>query len=91
MVIEIPTTNHTAKTIANYVFVLTEFSYDRTCAVSSATHWVAPLKDRKEMKASNVLIANVQTWSDIQFSIGQCQNEYVVFDWALSKCGVTPR
>jgi hypothetical protein len=88
---EHPATSRTLHAVANLVLVGTEFSHDRTCAASSATRWVVPLKDRKEVKASNVLIANVQTWSDIQFSIGQCQNEYAVFDWALSKCGVTPR
>jgi hypothetical protein len=67
------TMRHTVKSLANFALVMSEFSHDRTCAASSATRWVAPLKDRKELKVSNVLIADVQSLADIQFSIGQCQ------------------
>jgi hypothetical protein len=52
--------------VAKYVLVRYEFSYDPTCAVSMETRWVAPLKDRKEMKASNVLIAIYSAWDDIR-------------------------
>jgi hypothetical protein len=64
--------------MANFVLVVTEFSYDKTCTASNETHWIAPLKDRKEMKISNVLIADVQSWTDIRFEISQC--EKVPFD-----------
>jgi hypothetical protein len=33
-----------------YVLMLTEFSYDRTCAVSSETRWVAPLKEHSRVE-----------------------------------------
>ena len=36
-----------------------------------------------ELRVSNVLIANWPTGLDIQFSIGQCQNEQAMFDWAM--------
>jgi hypothetical protein len=55
------------------LLVLTEFSYDKTCAASSKTRGVALLKDRKELKSSNVLIADVTTWLNIQFSVGHCE------------------
>jgi hypothetical protein len=38
------------------VLVATEYSYDRTCAVSSEQRLVARLKDFKEWKASMVSI-----------------------------------
>jgi hypothetical protein len=68
-----PTARRVVKSVANFVLVATEFSYDHTCAASNETRWVTPLKDRKEVKdASNVLFADVQSWTDIHFSIGQC-------------------
>jgi hypothetical protein len=42
--------------IATSVLVATEYSYDRTCAVSSEQRLVARLKDFKEWKASMVSI-----------------------------------
>jgi hypothetical protein len=64
---------YAVESFAKGVLAFTEFSYDRTCAASSETRWVAPLKDRKELKVSNILIAEFQSFPDIQFSIGQCQ------------------
>jgi hypothetical protein len=48
-------TNRTPETVANLVLMGTEFSHDRTCAASSSTQWVVPLKDRKEFKSSHFL------------------------------------
>jgi hypothetical protein len=58
---------------ATSVLVFADFAHDRTCSVSSATRWVAPLKDRKEQDSPKVLIADLSTWPDIQFSFGACK------------------
>jgi hypothetical protein len=55
------------------LLILTDFSYDKTCDVSSQTRLVAPLKDRKDLDGTKVLIADWQSLVDIQFSIGQCK------------------
>jgi hypothetical protein len=55
------------------VLVMTDFSYDKTCAVSSQTRFVAPLKDRKDLEGTKVLIADAPSLTHIQFSIGQCK------------------
>ena len=55
------------------LLVMTDFSYDKTCAVSSQTRLVAPLKDRKDLEGTKVLIADASSWTHIQFSIGQCK------------------
>jgi hypothetical protein len=73
MVGENTTMRHAVKSFATIVLVLTEFSYDHTCTASSETRWVAPLKDRKEMKVSNILIADVQSLTHIQLTIGHCE------------------
>jgi hypothetical protein len=67
-------TRRTLDALANLVLVGTEFSHDRTCAASSATRWVAPLKDRKEFKSSNVLVATYHAWNNISFKIDQCDD-----------------
>jgi hypothetical protein len=64
--------------LAKFALVQYEFSYDPPCTSSNKVRWVAPLKDRKELKISNVLIADVQSWTDIRFEISQC--EKVPFD-----------
>jgi hypothetical protein len=69
-----PATSRTLDAVANLVLVGTEFSHDRTCAASSATRWVAPLKDRKEFKSSNVLVATYHAWNNISFKIDQCDD-----------------
>jgi hypothetical protein len=51
---------------ATSVLVFADFAHDRTCSVSSATRWVAPLKDRNEQDSPKVLIADLSTWPDIQ-------------------------
>ena len=71
---EHPATSRTLGAVANLVLVGTEFSHDRTCAASSATRWVAPLKDRKEFKSSNVLVATYHAWNNISFKIDQCDD-----------------
>jgi hypothetical protein len=43
--------------MAKFVRMQYEFAYDPTCAASSEYRWVAPHKDRKELKPSNVLAA----------------------------------
>jgi hypothetical protein len=71
---EHPATSRTLDAVANLVLVGTEFSHDRTCAASSATRWAAPLKDRKEFKSSNVLVATYHAWNNISFKIEQCDD-----------------
>jgi hypothetical protein len=61
--------------IARYVIVRYEFSYDPTCAASSEVRLVAPLKDRKELKSSNVLVAAYLAWNEIYFEIDQCDSK----------------
>ncbi len=58
--------------IGKRILVAADFSHDSTCAVSSETQWVAPLKDQQGLTVSNVLIADVQSWWDIHFRIGPC-------------------
>ena len=55
------------------LLVLTDFAYDKTCAVSSPTRLVAPLKERKDLDGTKVLIADLQSWTQIQFAVGQCK------------------
>jgi hypothetical protein len=66
---EVPGVNRVVRVVATYVLVHTEFSYDRTCAVSSETRWVARLQDRKEMRASQVMIVEEYPSGDVTFSI----------------------
>jgi len=70
---KVPLGNHVVRGVAAYTLIATEFSYDQTCAVSSEERWVAPLKDRKEMKTSKVIIADLRSWGDISFSMGTCE------------------
>jgi hypothetical protein len=69
---------------ASIVLVGSEFSYDQTCPVSSEKRLVAHLKDRKELKASRVLIADLLPRDDLNifellsegaigFSVGTCE------------------
>jgi hypothetical protein len=71
---EHPATSRTLDAVANLILIGTEFSHDRTCAASSATRWVVPLKDRKEFKSSNVLVATYHAWNNISFKIDQCDD-----------------
>jgi hypothetical protein len=69
MVIGNATTRYAVKSVANFVLVMTEFSHDHTCAASSETRLVAPLKDRKEQTTSNVLIADLPpSWQKLTIS-----------------------
>jgi hypothetical protein len=68
--------------IATNVLVATEFSYDRTCAVSSEGRLVAVLKYRREMRTSIVSIADVPRQPefsphghDIRFPTGTCDQD----------------
>jgi hypothetical protein len=70
-----PPLDHWMRRAATTVLVLADFAHDTTCSVSSATRWVAPLKDRKEQDAPKVLIADVSAWPDIQFSFGACRTQ----------------
>lgn len=70
---EIPMLSQAVHTITTYTLIGTEFSPDRTCAVSNEQRWIARLKDRKEMKVSQFLIAEHQSSGAISFSIGTCE------------------
>ena len=67
-----PPLDRWVRRLATSVLVSADFAHDQTCSVSSATRWVAPLKDRKEKDSPKVLIADRSRWPDIQFSIGVC-------------------
>jgi hypothetical protein len=69
-----------ARSIASTVLVATEFSHDRTCAVSSEHRLVAQLKDRRERPVSMVSIAEegARAWwlfRHITFSTGTCDDQ----------------
>jgi hypothetical protein len=69
------------KMVASTVLVLSEFSYDRTCAVSSEERLVAPLKERKDGKgerASRVIIADLRSVKDVRFLICTCEEGAVI-------------
>jgi len=59
--------------LGSALLVMTDFSYDKTCDVSSQTRVVAPLKDRRDLETAKVMIADIQSWTNIQFVIGQCK------------------
>jgi hypothetical protein len=59
--------------VGSALLVMTDFAYDKTCAVSSHTRLVAPLKDRKDLEGTKVLIADAPSLAHIQFSVGQCK------------------
>jgi hypothetical protein len=59
--------------LGSALLVMTDFSYDKTCDVSSQTRAVAPLKDRRDLETAKVMIADIQSWTNIQFVIGQCK------------------
>jgi hypothetical protein len=69
-----PPVNRAVRVAATTVLVLTQYSHDRTCAVSSEHRRVAFLKDRKEMTASIVSIADVSSWPEISFTTGTCKD-----------------
>ena len=74
--VEHPWPQRASRLIAAYVLVAAEFSYDRTCAVSSKDRLVARLKDFKEMKVSKVIIAESRGLLDeVKFSIGACEDQ----------------
>jgi hypothetical protein len=70
----LPPVNRAVHVAATTVLVWTQFSYDRTCAVSSKHRRVAYLKDRKEMTASMVSIVDIRSWPDISFTTGTCRD-----------------
>jgi hypothetical protein len=70
--IGLPPVKRAVHITATTVLVWTQFSYDQTCAVSSEHRRVAYLKDRKEMTASIVSIADIRSWPDISFTTGTC-------------------
>jgi len=74
LLIGLPPVNRAVHVAATTVLVWTQFSYDRTCAVSSKHRRVAYLKDRKEMTASMVSIADIRSWPDISFTTGTCHD-----------------
>jgi hypothetical protein len=64
----------------SHVLVAADFSYDRTCAVSSEHRLVAQLKDRREIQVSRVSIAEegAAAWfifRNFTFSIGTCVDQ----------------
>jgi hypothetical protein len=69
-----PPINRAVHVVATTTLVWTQFSYDRTCAVSSAQRRVAYLRDRKDMTASMVSITDVDSWPDISFTTGTCKD-----------------
>jgi hypothetical protein len=69
---EHPSVQRVARIVASIVLVATEFSYDRTCAVSSEDRPVALLKYRREMTTSLVSIAEGGPFREIRFTIGTC-------------------
>lgn len=74
LLIGLPPVNRVIHVVAKNVLVWTQFSYDQTCTVSNEHRRVAYLKDRKEMKASIVGIADVSSWPEISFTTGTCDN-----------------
>jgi hypothetical protein len=61
------------------VLVATEYSYDRTCAISSERRLVAQLKDRRERPVSMVSIAEEGSaawfiFRHFTFSTGTCND-----------------
>jgi hypothetical protein len=67
-----PWSQRAGRVIASTVLVATEFSYDRTCAVSSKDRLVALLKYRREMTTSLVSIAEGGPWRETRFTTGTC-------------------
>jgi hypothetical protein len=75
-----PWTQRVGRLIATNMLVATEFSYDRTCAVSTEQRLVAQLKDRKERPVSLVSIAEEgsRVWGPFRhftFSTGTCADQ----------------
>jgi hypothetical protein len=79
----------TALAALTVVLVFTEYSYNQTCSVSSEQRLVAHLKDRKEMRASIISIADdhgrawpslwwifpLMFFQDYTFSRGTCDDQ----------------
>ena len=67
------------ESLATYVLVKYQFSHDPTCERSRADFVVAPLKDREELEASNVLFVQYHAWNEIYFWLGQCaETSYLI-------------
>jgi hypothetical protein len=78
-----------ARILVTNVLVFTEYSYNQTCSVSSEQRLVAHLKDRKEMRASIISIADnhgrawpslwwifpLMFFQDYTFSRGTCDDQ----------------
>jgi hypothetical protein len=69
---------------ATSVLVFADFAHDQTCSASSATRWVAPLKDRKEQDSPKVIVADLSTWPDIQFAMAVCKAGAMRLRWSAS-------
>jgi hypothetical protein len=84
-----PWMQRVARILVTNVLVLTEYSYNQTCSVSSKQRLVAHLKDRKEMRASIISIAEdrgrawpglwwifpLMFFQDYTFSRGTCDEQ----------------
>jgi hypothetical protein len=67
-----PWSQRAGRVIGTTILVATEFSYDRTCAVSNENRLVALLKYRREMTTSLVSIAEGGPFRDTRFTTGTC-------------------
>lgn len=84
-----PWMQRVARILVTNVLVFTEYSYNQTCSVSSEQRLVAQLKDRKEMRASIISIAEdhgrawpglwwifpLMFFQDYTFSRGTCDDQ----------------
>jgi hypothetical protein len=61
--------------VATAVLVQTEFSYDRTCAVSRQDRWIAHLKGDMTSRENLVSIADIRVLHDITFTTGTCDQD----------------
>jgi hypothetical protein len=67
-----PWGHRAGRVIDTTILVATEFSYDRTCAVSNENRLVALLKYRREMTTSLVSIAEGRPFRDTRITTGTC-------------------
>lgn len=70
-----PWSQRAGRVIDTTILVATEFSYDRTCAVSNENRLVALLKYRREMTTSLVSIAEGGPFRDTRFTTGTCDQD----------------
>jgi hypothetical protein len=67
-----PRGQRAGRVIGTTILVATEFSYNRTCAVSNENRLVALLKYRREMTTSLVSIVEGGPFRDTRFTTGTC-------------------